>query len=237
MSTKASSSCHTRSRTTTHSVSSCISRPAALLGLACAQRTHVDLCAAAAAAPCCLSDYVMELAGGGEMYDDIKRVGRYSTELARFYAASLVDVLAFMHAPGRHVIHRDLKPENLFLTASRHLRVGDFGTARILTSADTSATDAKGKKRRGSFVGTAEYVSPEILRDEMPDFSSDLWSLGQATGHWSGACLHRKEATSSRVSLVLSSFTLSLSVSLVLSAPRLYPVPNVGWQSSLPWCE
>jgi len=132
--------------------------------------------------------YMMELAEGGELFTDLKSVGKYSLELARFYAAQLVEILAFLHLPPRRVIHRDLKPENILLSAGRHLRLTDFGTARQLTPADEAALAAdaaaaasggkKAPKRRGSFVGTAEYVCPEILRDEMPGTSADLWSLG-----------------------------------------------------------
>ena len=53
--------------------------------------------------------YVMELARGGEMFRDIKSVGKYSLELARVYAAQLVEILFYMHS--MKVIHRDLKPE------------------------------------------------------------------------------------------------------------------------------
>jgi len=147
---------------------------------------------------------MMELAEGGELFSDLRSVGKYSLDLARFYAAQLVEILAFMHAPGRRVLHRDLKPENILLTADRHIRLTDFGTARQLTPADEATNDddaaaAAGgpagrgsqhkKSRRGSFVGTAEYVSPEVLRDEMPGPSADLWSLGKLQSkhtyvHW-----------------------------------------------------
>jgi 3-phosphoinositide dependent protein kinase-1 len=153
-----------------------------------------------------MADYMMELAEGGELFSDLRSVGKYSLDLARFYAAQLVEILAFMHAPGRRVLHRDLKPENILLTSDRHIRLTDFGTARQLTSADEATNDddvaggpasaGRGsqhkKSRRGSFVGTAEYVSPEVLRDEMPGPSADLWSLGKLqTMHTSAlvACL------------------------------------------------
>jgi 3-phosphoinositide dependent protein kinase-1 len=121
----------------------------------------------------------MELAPGGEMFSDIRRLGRYSLSLARFYTAELVLILEYMH--GARVIHRDLKPENLLFRAGQregeggHLKLTDFGTAKeILPLESMSASE----KRRGSFVGTAEYVSPEVLQDKQPTPSADLWSLG-----------------------------------------------------------
>ena len=51
----------------------------------------------------------------------------------------------------------DLKPENVLVTAKGHLKLTDFGTA--------SLEDADDEEMRNSFVGTAEYVSPEVGRD------------------------------------------------------------------------
>jgi 3-phosphoinositide dependent protein kinase-1 len=54
-----------------------------------------------------------------------------------------------------------------------HLKLTDFGTAKEMTAADSA-----NPKRRGSFVGTAEYVCPEILRDQIPTIAADMWSFG-----------------------------------------------------------
>lgn len=88
--------------------------------------------------------------------------------VAQFYLAQLVLALEYLHCRLR-VVHRDLKPENLLLTADGHLKVCDFGTAR-----DEKATDAK----QDAFLGTAEYVSPEVLNDRGSHAPADLWALG-----------------------------------------------------------
>jgi len=80
----------------------------------------------------------------------------------------MLNVVEFMHSKG--VAHRDLKPENILLAEDMHVRVCDFGTARELGT-DRSA-------RSKSFVGTAEYVCPELLIDKQAGLAADLWSLG-----------------------------------------------------------
>lgn len=66
---------------------------------------------------------------------------------------------------------RDLKPENILLNEDMHIQITDFGTAKVL-SADTK------QARANSFVGTAQYVSPELLTEKSACKSSDLWALG-----------------------------------------------------------
>ena len=87
-----------------------------------------------------------------------------------------------MHRRG--VIHRDLKPENVLLDDSKHIKITDFGTAKLLNGTKDSSgnalfTDtAQNDDRASSFVGTAEYVSPELLTDKNACKASDLWAFG-----------------------------------------------------------
>ena len=77
-----------------------------------------------------------------------------------------------------NIIHRDLKPENILLSSDMHILLTDFGSAKIIGEDEDGADDAGGGGRRNSFVGTAQYVSPEILTNSGSSKASDLWALG-----------------------------------------------------------
>jgi len=112
--------------------------------------------------------FVLEYCPYGELFDHIRKHGCFSEACTQFYAAEIVSALEFMHGQG--VCHRDLKPENILVGDNGHLKLADFGTAKEIGT-DRSA-------RTKSFVGTAEYVAPELLRDKEQGLACDLWSLG-----------------------------------------------------------
>lgn len=112
--------------------------------------------------------FVLDLARNGELQSRISRMGSLSTACARYYAAQLVDALDYMHLRG--VIHRDLKPENLLLDDEFRIKVTDFGTGKLI--------DVPPERATKTFVGTAQYVSPELLEANETSKSSDLWALG-----------------------------------------------------------
>ncbi|KAK8134067.1 kinase-like domain-containing protein [Apiospora sp. TS-2023a] len=134
--------------------------------------------------------YVLDLCNSGELLGVLKKTGTFDVECARFFGAQILDSIEYMHSRG--VIHRDLKPENVLLDDSMHVKITDFGTARLLTdprapqtpSAAARPDDRPGRDkaqddtRAESFVGTAEYVSPELLRNKNACKASDLWAFG-----------------------------------------------------------
>lgn len=127
--------------------------------------------------------FVLDLASGGELLGVLKRMTTFDEECTRFYAAQILDTIEYMHRRG--VIHRDLKPENVLLDDKMHVKITDFGTAKILDitkntngNADFELDDTLDDNRASSFVGTAEYVSPELLTDKNACKASDLWAFG-----------------------------------------------------------
>ncbi|KAH9961494.1 kinase-like domain-containing protein [Russula dissimulans] len=112
--------------------------------------------------------FVLDFAINGELQSRISQMGSLSTNCARYYAAQLVDALDYMHSRG--VIHRDLKPENLLLDDEFRIKVTDFGTGKLI--------DVPPERATKTFVGTAQYVSPELLEANETSKSSDLWALG-----------------------------------------------------------
>ncbi len=126
--------------------------------------------------------YVMELCPYGELQVQLERYtaqkGGVPLAAAVQWGAELTAALADLFAAG--VIHRDLKPENVLVSESFHLKLCDFGTAKLVGGA-TPATGGEGPSSGGfSFVGSADFVSPELLADEpsAATAASDLWALG-----------------------------------------------------------
>jgi 3-phosphoinositide dependent protein kinase-1 len=148
--------------------------------------------------------FVLDLATGGELLGTLKRVclvihickateaesfklGTFDEECTRFYAAQILDTIEYMHS--KQVIHRDLKPENVLLDEKMHIKITDFGTAKILGPPRRPSEEGEGNgaadplegidnTKANSFVGTAEYVSPELLTDKAACKASDLWAFG-----------------------------------------------------------
>jgi len=113
--------------------------------------------------------FVLDLAKNGDLLGYIRKMGSFDLECTKFYVAEIVTALEYLHK--KNIIHRDLKPENILITESMHIKLTDFGTAKIIEKeADND--------RANSFVGTAEYVSPELLNDKATCKSSDFWALG-----------------------------------------------------------
>ncbi|TVY93730.1 Serine/threonine-protein kinase [Lachnellula willkommii] len=128
--------------------------------------------------------YVLEEASGGELLGVLKKIGSFDEECTRFYGAQILTAIEHMHERG--VIHRDLKPENVLLDDQMHIKITDFGTAKLLPDPRKPVgppkpydpTVEEESTRARSFVGTAEYVSPELLTDKSACKASDLWAFG-----------------------------------------------------------
>lgn len=134
--------------------------------------------------------FVLDFAEYGELLSIIRKFGSLSERVLKFYMCQIVDAVKFIHLKG--VIHRDLKPENILVGHDFNLKITDFGAAKLLDTNDDLSTTEKidynsidpamrevsTNDRKGSFVGTAEYVSPELLKYNICGFESDVWAIG-----------------------------------------------------------
>jgi serine/threonine protein kinase/formylglycine-generating enzyme required for sulfatase activity/dienelactone hydrolase len=122
-------------------------------------------------------DYlVMELVPGQSLGERMK-AGPLATREALNFCVQIAAALEEAHERG--VVHRDLKPSNIMVTPKGHVKVLDFGLAKLLAPADSGDADAtiSNAETRGQ-IGTPLYMSPEQADGRRADVRTDLWSLG-----------------------------------------------------------
>jgi serine/threonine protein kinase len=76
---------------------------------------------------------------------------------------------ALQFAHDNKVVHRDIKPANIMLTSDDHVKITDFGTAKIMQY---------GAQQQTSATGTPSYMSPEQIKGKAIDGRADIFSLG-----------------------------------------------------------
>eukprot|EP00599_Poterioochromonas_sp_BG-1_P009916 CAMPEP_0173144130 /NCGR_PEP_ID=MMETSP1105-20130129/7054_1 /TAXON_ID=2985 /ORGANISM="Ochromonas sp., Strain BG-1" /LENGTH=501 /DNA_ID=CAMNT_0014057761 /DNA_START=704 /DNA_END=2209 /DNA_ORIENTATION=+ len=112
--------------------------------------------------------FVLDYCSGGELFFHLGKVGRFTEERAKFYAAQIVLALEYVHSLG--IIYRDLKPENVLLDRYGNVRLTDFGLSKEGVLDHSSGAN--------SFCGTPEYIAPEVLLRQGHGRAVDWWSLG-----------------------------------------------------------
>ncbi|KAI8097468.1 kinase-like domain-containing protein [Halteromyces radiatus] len=137
--------------------------------------------------------FVMEYCMGGEFFRALQlRPGKcLNEEGAQFYAAEVIAALEYLHLHG--FIYRDLKPENILLHQSGHIMLTDFdlskgssppGNPGVVKSTSPNLPPSIDTKccvnnlRTNSFVGTEEYIAPEVIKGCGHTSSVDWWTLG-----------------------------------------------------------
>lgn len=111
---------------------------------------------------------IMELCGGGELFDEILNKQSFSEGVAATIVYQLISAVGYMHS--KNVIHRDLKPENILLEEKgdvMNIKLIDFGAAVQFKPGNT----VKGP------IGTAYYIAPEVIKGSYNE-KCDLWSCG-----------------------------------------------------------
>jgi len=124
--------------------------------------------------------YVVQELLEGETLRQTLAGGQLSAKNAIDYGTQIALGLAAAHEKG--VVHRDLKPENLFVGKDGHVKILDFGLARIEPRVsfgeETGAPTVSGHTEPGTVMGTVGYMSPEQVRGKPADARSDVFSFG-----------------------------------------------------------
>jgi hypothetical protein len=119
----------------------------------------------------------------GQTLREITEHGPLPPRKAVDYAIQIAAGLTAAHTKG--ITHRDLKPENLFIVKGGHLKILDFGLAKLfrpsasgLPAKDKTASIQVGLTMTGTIMGTASYMAPEQIREQPTDHRADIFSLG-----------------------------------------------------------
>ena len=115
-------------------------------------------------------DIIMEYAEGGDLFNKIKEQKNKKKyfeekEIIEWFI-EICEGIKYIHE--NKIIHRDLKPLNIFLTKNNKIKIGDFGIATLLNY----------KSKAKTMIGTQIYLSPEIMKNNLYDYKSDIWNLG-----------------------------------------------------------
>jgi tRNA A-37 threonylcarbamoyl transferase component Bud32 len=111
---------------------------------------------------------VMELVEGKTLQALLQERGRLPLDETIALISQVAAALD--HAHASQVIHRDVKPANIMIEPGGHVKVMDFGIAKLETGTNLTAT--------GSIMGTPNYMSPEQAKGMKVDGRSDIFSLG-----------------------------------------------------------
>jgi len=111
---------------------------------------------------------VLEYVSGSTLKEIIQKKGKLHTNTAVQITIRILSALQHAHDNG--IIHRDIKPQNVLVNADGHVKVADFGIARMTNAFTISKGD--------TVVGSVHYSSPEQASGNVVEATSDLYSTG-----------------------------------------------------------
>ncbi|HPS81929.1 MAG TPA: Stk1 family PASTA domain-containing Ser/Thr kinase, partial [Candidatus Limiplasma sp.] len=111
---------------------------------------------------------VLEYVSGSTLKEIIQKRGQINTQTAIQITVRILSALQHAHDNG--IIHRDIKPQNVLVNSDGHIKVADFGIARMTNAFTISKGD--------TVVGSVHYSSPEQATGSVVEATSDIYSTG-----------------------------------------------------------
>ena len=111
--------------------------------------------------------FVLPFYPGGDLFSMLLKSGKFDETTSAFYATQIVHMISFLHS--KNIAYRDLKLENLMLNENGYLTLIDFGSCKIVEDRN---------ELESSFVGSPDYIPPEIINGEGHNLMADWWSFG-----------------------------------------------------------
>ena len=111
--------------------------------------------------------FVLPYFPGGDLFTMLLRSIKIDETVTAFYATQIAYMISFLHS--KNIVYRDLKLENLMINDNGYLTLIDFGSCKIIEDPN---------ELESSFVGSPDYISPEIITGEGHNFMTDWWSFG-----------------------------------------------------------
>ena len=127
---------------------------------------------------------VMEYLPGGDLMNLLIKKDIFTEDEAKFYTAELILAIESIHELD--CIHRDIKPDNILIDKNGHIKLSDFGLAKVsdklfennINNDLKNEKDIEKHQKNYSCVGTAYYVAPEVLNKKGYGKEIDWWSVG-----------------------------------------------------------
>ncbi|KAF7403147.1 hypothetical protein HZH66_005414 [Vespula vulgaris] len=109
--------------------------------------------------------FLMEVCLGGDLRTALQRKVRFASSEAKFVVACVLEGIDHLHSLG--IVYRDLKPENILFDQNGYMKLADLGSSKFI-----------GPYKTMTYVGTIEYLAPEVIQSLGYNRAADYWSLG-----------------------------------------------------------
>ncbi len=120
--------------------------------------------------------FVMEYVEGKNVFE-LLHEGGLTPEISARVLKSVAEALGYAHSKG--IIHGDIKPANIVVAADGHVKLLDFGLARLMDSGQQKSQVGEDGNEEWVPMGTPEYAAPELYeKDARADYRSDIYALG-----------------------------------------------------------